>query len=109
MRQFLLLPILLFVGGCATSSAGLYRMGVEHVITGTKPAQDFATCAAEVMQGNPTLRGNGGHWWVLRENGYGVPIVRWDFTDKPSGGSTAELRATAIAGAAKDKVQRCAN
>jgi hypothetical protein len=109
MRHLAPLLVLLLLPGCATSAAGLHLMGVEHVINSQRPAQEFATCAAEVMQGSPTLRGSGGHWWVLRDNGVGVPIVRWDFTDKPGGGSVAELRATAIAGAAKDKVRRCAN
>jgi hypothetical protein len=101
------LPALL-ASGCATSSAGLSQMGVEYSYPSEKSAQDFATCAAELMHGQVELRGSGDHWWLLRPNGFGVPIVRWDFTEKPGGGSIAELRATAVAGAAKDKVARCA-
>lgn len=108
MRLFVVL-LAFAVSGCATSAAGLQRMGVEFTVISRKPAQEFATCVAEILQGSPELRGSGNHWWVLRSNAYGIPIVRWDFTDQAAGGgSMAELRATAIEGAGKDKVQRCA-
>jgi len=107
MRKFAVLAALL-VTGCATSSAGLERMGVEFTVPSQKSAQAFATCAAEVLQGSVELRGAGNHYWILRPNALGVPIVRWDFKDQPTGGSIAELRATAIIGAGKDKVQGCA-
>ena len=107
--RVLISGLALVLCSCATSSAGLQRMGLEMTISSSKSAQDFATCSAEVMQGSPTLRGSGDHWWVLRDKGYGIPIVRWDFIGKPGGGSVAELRATAIAGAAKDKVRACSS
>ena len=94
--------------GCATSPAGLAQMGVEETLQSKKSAQDFATCVAEILQGQAELRGSGDHYWVLRENGWGVPIVRWDFKNVVTGGSIAELRATAIIGAGKDKVRGCA-
>lgn len=107
MRYLAPLPLLALTG-CAASSAGLYREPVEFSVASNRSAQDFATCVAEVVQGPAELRGSGGHWWVVRATGAGTPVVRWDFTDKPAGGSIAELRATAIMGAAKDKVERCA-
>ena len=108
MRKLLLLAAFVTTG-CATSSAGLQRMGVELTVPSQKSAQDFATCSAEVLQGTIELRGSGNHYWLLRPNGFGVPIVRWDFTDQTNGGSIAELRATAIMGAGKDKVEACAS
>lgn len=109
MRNLIYVFPILALAGCATSSAGLYQMSVEHRLSGSKSAQEWATCTADLMQGSPTLRGSGGHWWLTRDNGYGIPIIRWDFTDQPGGGSIAELRANAITGAAKDKLARCAN
>lgn len=107
MRKLIALGAIV-TSGCATSAAGLERMGVESTIPSQKSAQAFATCVAEVVQGSAELRGSGNHFWVLRSNMYDVPIVRWDFKDLPTGGSIAELRATAVMGAAKDKVQGCA-
>lgn len=109
MRKVLMIAAAaLSTSGCATSAAGLQRMGVETTIPSQKTAQNFATCVAEVLQGSVELRGSGNHYWVLRPNGFGVPIVRWDFKDLATGGSIAELRATALMGAGKDKVEVCA-
>ena len=108
MKKTVIAMSLMALAGCAFSPAGLGRMPVEHTLASNKPAQVFATCVAEILQGQAELRGSGSHYWILRENGYGVPIVRWDFTDQPNGGSLAELRASGLFGAAKDKVQRCA-
>ena len=108
MRRLIAVLLVPVVSGCATSSASLGQMGVEFTVPSSKTAQQFATCAAEILQGEVELRGSGDHWWILRSNMWDVPIVRWDFKGQPNGGSIAELRATAIAGAGKDKVQRCA-
>lgn len=106
--RYLVLLVAFATSACATSAAGLQRMGVEFAVPSKKSAQEFATCAAEVLQGSIELRGSGDHFWILRPNGWGVPIVRWDFANQAAGGSLAELRATAVIGAGKDKVQACA-
>jgi hypothetical protein len=102
------LMIALVLSGCAASPAGLARTAVKSTVPSNKSAQEFATCVAEVVLEQAELRGSGDHYWVLRENGVGIPVVRWDFTNQVAGGSIAELRATAYAGAAKDKVRACA-
>jgi hypothetical protein len=97
------------LGGCATSSAGLYQTKVETAIPSTKTSQQFATCVAETLQGNNPMRNDGDHYWVVRLNGFQVPIIRWDFVPKPEGGSVAELRTTLnIASAGTTKVRACA-
>ncbi|MES2002261.1 MAG: hypothetical protein V4444_08145 [Pseudomonadota bacterium] len=110
MRNEVLLTVLSFaLTGCATSSAGLYRTSVETTVSSSKTSQKFATCVAETLQGNNPLRNEGDHYWVLRMNGYGVPIIRWDFMPKLSGGSIAELRTTLnFLSAGTTKVQACA-
>jgi hypothetical protein len=74
----------------------------------SKSAAAWATCSAEHMIGNPQLRGEGNHWWIIRTNGYDVPVVRWDFTDIPEGGSRAELRATININSGDERVRGCA-
>ena len=106
--RYSILVLSCFLSACATSSAGLSQMGIEATVYSKKSAQEFATCYAELLQGDSELRGAGNHYWVMRSNAWNVPIVRWDFTDRPDGGSVAELRATAIMGAAKDKLASCA-
>lgn len=101
--------VLATLAGCATSSAGLYRTSVETTVQSNKTSQQFATCVAETLQGNNPLRNDGDHYWVLRMNGYGVPIIRWDFLPRPGGGSVAELRTTLnFLSAGTTKVQACA-
>lgn len=95
------------LSGCAVSSAGLYQTSVRMTLVSTKSATDFAACSADAMIGNPQLRGEGHHWWVIRTNGYQVPVVRWDFTDVEGGGSRAELRATININSGDERVRNC--
>ena len=109
MRNSALLFLTVALTGCAASSSGLLnQQSPELAVSSRKSAQDFALCTAESLKGPAQLRGSGGHWWVLRSNGFEHVVVRWDFTDQASGGSIAELRSSTWAGAAKDKVQACA-
>lgn len=97
------------LAGCAASAEGLYKTNVEDTIRSTKTPEAFAVCLAEKLIGENPLRHEGDHWWVLRLNGYMVPVVRWDFFPEPGGGSRAELRSTInVAYAAHDKVRACA-
>lgn len=104
------LPALLAISvltGCATSAAGLHEAHVRAVYDSTKTSQQFATCVAETLIGNPQMRNDGDHYWVLRMNGYGIPVVRWDFTPRPEGGSHAELRASIPVSVGTGRVQAC--
>ena len=95
------------VAGCATSGTGLSRMEAATVYHSSQPARAFATCVAESLLWDADLRGDGSHYWILRNNA-GLSGTRWDFIDQPYGGSVAELHATSIASAARDKVRACA-
>ena len=109
-KRVLLAAPLAILAGCATSSAGLYRTSVETTIPSKKTSQQFALCVAETLQGNNPLRNEGDHYWVIRTNGYGIPIIRWDFQPQPDGGSIAELRTTInFLSAGTTKVQACAD
>jgi hypothetical protein len=100
--------LLITLGGCATSAAGLYQSKVEMTVESAKSAQSFATCSVETMIANNQLRNEGDHYWILRMNGYGVPVARWDFTNKPGGGSVAELRSSIGINTGDDRVKGCA-
>lgn len=107
--NILALPLLL-LAACATSAADIGRTEVEETLVSGKSAADWANCFAESLNGNNELRGAGDHYWVLRMNGMGV-IARWDFRDRPEGGSVAELRtggASPISVAATGKARDCA-
>lgn len=97
----------LALAGCTMSASGLSKTEVEQTLTSTKSPQAFATCAAETMIGNPQLRGEGDHYWILRMNGYGVPTARWDFTATGTG-SRAELRSSIPVNTGDERVKACA-
>lgn len=100
--------LMLLLGGCATSASGVAATEVEQTLTSGKSAQAWATCFAESLAGNNELRGAGDHWWVLRMSQYGV-MARWDFRDRPEGGSVAELRSTPhVGGNGVEKARNCA-
>ncbi|MFN3943918.1 MAG: hypothetical protein ACK4K7_03165 [Allosphingosinicella sp.] len=95
------------MAGCTTSAAGLERGRLRMTVDSPKSPQAFATCSADTMIGNVQLRGEGDHWWVLRFNGYGVPVTRWDFRAKPGGGTTAELRSSIPINTGDERVRNC--
>lgn len=94
--------------GCATSAAGLARTDVEMTLySPDKSPKQVAECTVDSMIGDPQLRGEGDHFWVIRTNGYGVPTTRWDFTAEPGGGTKAELRATININSGDERVKAC--
>ena len=101
------LPIAAALAGCAASAAGLERTAPRLTIESARPPAAFAACAAEAFLADNQLRTDGTRWWVLRMNGWGVPVVRWDFEPRGSG-SIAVLRATSPFGEGADKVRACA-
>jgi hypothetical protein len=107
MKILLPLPIAAALAGCAASAAGLERTAPRLTIESARPPAAFATCAAEAFLADNQLRTDGSRWWVLRMNGWGVPVVRWDFEPRGSG-SVAILRATSPFGEGADKVRACA-
>jgi hypothetical protein len=96
------------LSGCATSAAGLLRRGVDQTIESQKSSSDFATCVFNSLRWDPDLFRNGDHYWVVRNNGYGVPIIRWDFTPREGGGSKAELRSSFGMTVGDERVRACA-
>lgn len=72
-----------------------------------KAPSQVATCAAETLMGTPTLRNDGDHYWVIRNNGYGMPAVRWDFKPDGSGGTVIERRSTVYVSKGDDKIRAC--
>lgn len=104
------LALLLILPSCAMTPAGIMRTPVETSVHSGKTAQSFAVCVSESLFGGTAnvLRSEGEHYWILRYNSYGAPVVRWDFTPTPDG-SLAELRTSFQLGiAGTDKVRACA-
>lgn len=106
-----LTPVIVMLTGCAASSAGIYRTSVETTVASGRSSKDVALCVSEHLFGGNynSLRNDGDHYWITRQNALGSPLVRWDFLPAPAGGSIAELRTTVhIGGTAADKVRACA-
>lgn len=100
--------LLLALGGCATSAAGLAETGVKLTVPSPKTTEAFARCVAEALNAKAQIRNEGIHYWVVRYNTLGMAGSRWDF--RPSGtGSIAELRAAINVNAGGDKVRSCAS
>jgi len=94
--------------GCAWSAEGLGRAKVEDTYTSAKPASEVAGCVASRLMGsNPAFQQSEGHWVVVRNNGYGVPIVRWDIIQNREGGSTIEFRRSVAMMSGESKAATC--
>lgn len=101
------LPALVLLSGCAVSAAGLSKGAVEKSWTSAKSPQQVSGCLASKLIGsNPVFQDEQGHYVVVRNNGYGVPVVRYDIY--AAGGSTAvELRSSLGVGRGSDKLESC--
>lgn len=108
MKTVVAITFATFLSSCAMSAAGLAETDVEMMIPSERSSQDFAICVAESLIGDVELRNSGSHYWVLRQNAYGVPVSRWDFRPRPDGGSNAELRATISINTGDERVRNCA-
>ena len=94
MRRTVLF-VLPFLCACASSVAGLGKKWPALIFEGSRPAEEVASClVAELTGTNQLLRMAPGHFVVTRPNAYGVPIVRWDIFDTPTG-NRVELRVDA--------------
>lgn len=96
------------LSGCAWSAEGLGRAKIEDTYTSEKNASDVAGCVASRLMGsNPAFQDGEGHWVVVRNNGYGIPIVRWDIYQQPEGGSKIEFRRSVAMMSGEEKAATC--
>lgn len=109
MKQVLIAAVAaLLVSGCAWSAEGLGRAKVEDTYTSAKPASEVAGCVASRLMGsNPAFQEADGHWVVVRNNGYGVPTVRWDIIEQPEGGTLIEFRRSVAMMSGEEKAATC--
>lgn len=109
MIRFAITSALAFsVAGCAWSAEGLGRSKIEDTYTSNKPASEVAGCVTSRLMGsNPAFQQGEGHWVVVRNNGYGVPIVRFDIIDQPEGGSKIEFRRSVAMMSGEEKAATC--
>lgn len=99
--------VAMMVSGCATTAAGLGEAKVDETFTSAKAPSAVATCAVERLIGDPQIRNVGDHYWIIRNNGYGLPAVRWDFLPRDGGGTTVELRSAINMNSGADKIRAC--
>lgn len=96
------------LGGCAWSAEGLGRAKIEDTYTSKKPAAEVAGCVSSRLMGsNPAFQQGEGHWVVVRNNGYGVPIVRWDIIQQSDGTSKIEFRRSVAIMSGEEKAATC--
>lgn len=109
MKNYLIAIVAgLALSGCAWSAEGLGRSKIEDTYTSSKPASEVAGCVASRLMGsNPAFQQSENHWVVVRNNGYGVPIVRWDIIQQPEGGSLIEFRRSVAMMSGEQKAATC--
>lgn len=102
-----LAPIAL-LAGCAGSSAGLYERQPAVVLQSQREPMDLSACIATALIGAPSVIQVGAdHYAILRKNGYGMPLVRYDVF-KRDGSTSVEIRNNPqIGSTALDKVSAC--
>lgn len=97
----------LALAGCATSAAGLKKGQVEKEWSSAREPKQVAGCLASKLVGsNPVLEEEDEHFVVVRNNGYGLPMVRFDIF-KRDGATRVELRSTLGFGRGADKLESC--
>jgi hypothetical protein len=98
---------LMLLSGCATSAAGLMKGKVEQSWTSDKAPQQLAGCLASKLIGtNPVFQDESGHYVVVRNNSYGIPITRYDIY-AVGGRTTVELRSSLSLNKGADKLETC--
>jgi hypothetical protein len=107
MRLIAALAAALTVTGCATSGASLGQRKIVRQFTSSKAPNQLAGCIALALNGNNSFVSEGEtHFVVLRNNGYGLPAVRYDIIGTPAG-SRVELRRAISINSGTDKVEAC--
>lgn len=105
MRVILIATLAL--AGCATSAAGLKKGDVERQWTSAKAPEQVAGCLAEkLIASNPVFKDEQGHHVVVRNNGYGIPISRYDIY-AVNGTTRVELRSSISINQGADKLESC--
>ena len=79
------------LAGCSTTSAGLAEIDVDATYESDKSPKQVAICAVEQMSVGE-IRDDDVNYWIIRVNGWGVPVTRWDFKPREGGGTIVELR-----------------
>ncbi|NIJ37920.1 starvation-inducible outer membrane lipoprotein [Sphingopyxis panaciterrae] len=93
--------------GCAASPAGLGKDEIDMTLVSPKKPDVVAGCIALSLQGdNPAIRADENHYVVVRKNGFGAPVIRWDIIGTDTG-SRLELRSSLPVGSGSDKVKAC--
>lgn len=106
--RLVLIPTVLLLAGCATSTAGLGEKNVARMFEGTQPAEATANCLAASLSGSPRLlKMADDHFVLTRANAYGIPVVRWDVFGTPTG-NRVELRASFGINVGEPKARECA-
>lgn len=106
MKPFVALAFL-GLAGCATSAAGIREGKVEKSWTSQKAPQQVAGCVASKLIGsNPVFQDENGAYVVVRNNGYGIPMVRYDIYSD-AGVTKIELRSNVGMFRGSDKLESC--
>lgn len=96
----------LALAGCTTTAGGLAELELDDTYESDKSPKAVAICAAERMTGSE-LRDDDVNYWIIRDNGWGVPVVRWDFKPREGGGTIVELRASFGINSGHNDVKPC--
>lgn len=106
MKTGVVVLLAALASGCATSARELGQAEVDGVWESARSPQEVATCMAERLTGQNTIRNEGDHWWVIRQgNAFGWSFVRWDMWPKPGGGTRVELRSSIPAGTGEGRLR----
>lgn len=103
----LILVAALPLAGCAWSAEGLAETDPEDTYYSELAPDIIAGCISGRLHGqNPMFRQAEGHYVVLRENGYGIPIVRWDIIGNEEG-SRIEFRRSIAMMSGEERAATC--
>lgn len=107
-RELLAASIGFALSACAWSAEGLAEAEIEDVYYSDLDPDIIAGCiSTRLMGANPMIRVDEGHYAVLRNNGYGIPIVRWDIIGSETGQTRVEFRRSMAIMSGEDKAQSC--
>lgn len=106
MRNLAAALMLSLTAACATTASGLAETDVERTFESAKAPQQLANCVADRLNGDTEMRNDGDHYWVIRKNGWGAAVTRWDFRPSPTG-TAVELRTSIPINAGVGDVRDC--
>jgi hypothetical protein len=104
MRYLLLLPLL---AGCATSSDGLMDRSVAASFQSQRAPVEVSGCISTSLNSPASVvQVSADHYAIMRRNGVGMPIVRYDVF-KRDAVTVVEIRSALSMMEARDKVDAC--